>query len=70
MKPIHILLSFFLSFLPSCLSEVQSSKCRSVFSSAQKLEGYKRLDRQLAQFNDYNFVFNSYAMSRQQNQQS
>lgn len=45
----------------------QSSKCRSVFSSAQKLEGYKRLDRQLAQFNDYNFVFTSYA---QQNQQS
>lgn len=49
-----------------CLS-LQSSKCRSVFSSAQKLEGYKRLDRQLAQFNDYNFVFTSYA---QQNQQS
>ncbi|CAB1342860.1 unnamed protein product [Coregonus sp. 'balchen'] len=48
----------------------QSSKCRSVFSSAQKLEGYKRLDRQLAQFNDYNFVFTSYAKSRQQNQQS
>uniref|UniRef100_A0AAY5K248 adenosylmethionine decarboxylase n=1 Tax=Esox lucius TaxID=8010 RepID=A0AAY5K248_ESOLU len=43
----------------------QSSKCRSVFSSAQKLEGYKRLDRQLAQFNDYNFVFTSYAKSRQ-----
>ncbi|TMS12463.1 S-adenosylmethionine decarboxylase proenzyme [Larimichthys crocea] len=48
----------------------QSSKCRSVFSSAQKLEGYKRLDRQLAQFNDYNFVFTSYAQNRQQNQQS
>lgn len=48
----------------------QSSKCRSVFSSAQKLEGYKRVDRQLAQFNDYNFVFTSYAQSRQQNQQS
>ncbi|XP_035630564.1 S-adenosylmethionine decarboxylase proenzyme-like isoform X1 [Oncorhynchus keta] len=48
----------------------QSSKCRSVFSSAQKLEGYKRLDRQLAQFNDYNFVFTSYAKSHQQNQQS
>uniref|UniRef100_A0AAZ3PG13 adenosylmethionine decarboxylase n=2 Tax=Oncorhynchus TaxID=8016 RepID=A0AAZ3PG13_ONCTS len=44
----------------------QSSKCRSVFSSAQKLEGYKRLDRQLAQFNDYNFVFTSYAKSHQQ----
>lgn len=49
---------------------LQSSKCRSVFSSAQKLEGYKRLDRQLAQFNDYNFVFTSYAQHRQQNQQS
>lgn len=49
---------------------LQSSKCRSVFSSAQKLEGYKRLDRQLAQFNDYNFVFTSYAQNRQQNQQS
>lgn len=48
----------------------QSSKCRSVFSSAQKLEGYKRLDRQLAQFNDYNFVFTSYAQHCQQNQQS
>uniref|UniRef100_UPI003AADD5E5 S-adenosylmethionine decarboxylase proenzyme isoform X3 n=1 Tax=Centroberyx gerrardi TaxID=166262 RepID=UPI003AADD5E5 len=48
----------------------QSSKCRSVFSSAQKLEGYKRVDRQLAQFNDYNFVFTSYAKNHQQNQQS
>lgn len=48
----------------------QSSKCRSVFSSAQKLEGYKRLDRQLAQFNDYNFVFTSYAKNCQQNQKS
>ncbi|CAF89845.1 unnamed protein product, partial [Tetraodon nigroviridis] len=46
----------------------QSSKCRSVFSSAQKLEGYKCLDRQLAQFNDYNFVFTSYAQHGQQNQ--
>lgn len=45
---------------------LQSSKCRSVFSSAQKLEGYKRLDRQLAQFNDYNFVFTSYAQKHQQ----
>lgn len=48
----------------------QNSKCRSVFSSAQKLEGFKRLDRQLAQFNDYNFVFTSYTKTRQQNQQS
>lgn len=54
----------------SHFSFLQSSKCRSVFSSAQKLEGYKRLDRQLAQFNDYNFVFTSYAQNRQQNQQS
>ncbi|XP_034017889.1 S-adenosylmethionine decarboxylase proenzyme isoform X1 [Thalassophryne amazonica] len=48
----------------------QRSKCRSVFSSVQKLEGYKRLDRQLAQFNDYNFVFTSYAVNRQQSQKS
>uniref|UniRef100_G3NTR1 adenosylmethionine decarboxylase n=1 Tax=Gasterosteus aculeatus aculeatus TaxID=481459 RepID=G3NTR1_GASAC len=47
----------------------QSSKCRSIFSPAQKVDGYKRLDRQLAQFNEYNFVFTSYAKSRQQNQQ-
>lgn len=52
------------------ISHHQSSKCRSVFTSAQKLEGYKRLDRQLAQFNDYNFVFTSYAKNHQQNQQS
>ncbi|XP_019740528.1 S-adenosylmethionine decarboxylase proenzyme isoform X2 [Hippocampus comes] len=48
----------------------QSSKCRSVFSSTQKLDGFKRLDRQLAQFNDYNFVFTSYAKNCQQNQKS
>lgn len=48
----------------------QSSKCRSVFSSAQKLDGYKRLDRQLAQFNDYNFVFTSYAKTCPQSQKS
>uniref|UniRef100_A0A3Q4H361 adenosylmethionine decarboxylase n=1 Tax=Neolamprologus brichardi TaxID=32507 RepID=A0A3Q4H361_NEOBR len=47
----------------------QSSKCRSVFSTPPKMEGYKRLDRQLAQFNDYNFVFTSYTKNRQQNQQ-
>uniref|UniRef100_A0A8C0YL63 adenosylmethionine decarboxylase n=2 Tax=Cyprinus carpio TaxID=7962 RepID=A0A8C0YL63_CYPCA len=46
----------------------QSSKCRSVFSSAQKLEGYRLLDRQLAHFNDYNFVFTSYTKNRQQKQ--
>lgn len=48
----------------------QSSKCRSVFSSAQKLDGYKRLDRQLAQFNDYNFVFTSYAKTCPQSKTS
>ncbi|KAM8999983.1 S-adenosylmethionine decarboxylase proenzyme [Antechinus flavipes] len=46
----------------------QSSKCRTVFSSAQKIEGFKRLDRQIAQFNDYNFVFTSFAKNRQQQQ--
>ncbi|XP_067402700.1 S-adenosylmethionine decarboxylase proenzyme [Emydura macquarii macquarii] len=44
----------------------QSSKCRTVFSSAQKIEGFKRLDRQIAQFNDYNFVFTSFAKKQQQ----
>jgi S-adenosylmethionine decarboxylase len=39
-----------------------------VFSSAQKLEGFRRMDRQLAQFNDYNFVFTSYVKNH--NQQS
>ncbi|KAJ3607107.1 hypothetical protein NHX12_026621 [Muraenolepis orangiensis] len=47
---------------------VEISKCRSVFSSAQKMEGFKRQDRQLAQFNDYNFVFTSYVKNL--NQQS
>ncbi|XP_054830145.1 S-adenosylmethionine decarboxylase proenzyme [Eublepharis macularius] len=44
----------------------QSSKCRTVFSSAQKIEGFKRLDRQIAQFSDYNFVFTSFAKNKQQ----
>ncbi|XP_061479607.1 S-adenosylmethionine decarboxylase proenzyme [Rhineura floridana] len=44
----------------------QSSKCRTVFSSSQKIEGFKRLDRQIAQFNDYNFVFTSFAKNKQQ----
>ncbi|XP_077443041.1 S-adenosylmethionine decarboxylase proenzyme isoform X1 [Stigmatopora argus] len=48
----------------------QSSKCRSVFASTPKLDGFKRLDRQLAQFNDYNFVFTSYAKTCQKNQKS
>ncbi|XP_006123268.1 S-adenosylmethionine decarboxylase proenzyme [Pelodiscus sinensis] len=44
----------------------QSSKCRTVFSSAQKIEGFKHVDRQIAQFNDYNFVFTSFAKKQQQ----
>lgn len=44
----------------------QSSKCRTVFSSIQKIEGFKRLDRQFAQFNEYNFVFTSFAKNVQQ----
>ncbi|XP_019393459.1 PREDICTED: S-adenosylmethionine decarboxylase proenzyme isoform X1 [Crocodylus porosus] len=44
----------------------QSSKCRTVSSSAQKIEGFKILDRQIAQFSDYNFVFTSFAKNRQQ----
>ncbi|PKU48235.1 s-adenosylmethionine decarboxylase hypothetical protein [Limosa lapponica baueri] len=44
----------------------QSSKCRTVFSSAQKIEGFKRLDHQIAQFSDYNFVFTSFTKNRQQ----
>lgn len=55
-----------LSFVSS--RSQQSSKCRSVFSPAQKIEGFRRLDRQLAHFNDYNFVFTSYAKNRPQNQ--
>ncbi|KTG39361.1 hypothetical protein cypCar_00022902 [Cyprinus carpio] len=46
--------------------KTDSSKCRSVFTSAQRLEGYRLLDRQLAHFNDYNFVFTSYAKSQKQ----
>ncbi|KAM9382836.1 S-adenosylmethionine decarboxylase proenzyme isoform X1 [Gavia stellata] len=44
----------------------QSSKCRTVFSSAQKIEGFKRLDHQIAQFSDYNFVFTSFTKNCQQ----
>uniref|UniRef100_A0A8C5Q582 S-adenosylmethionine decarboxylase proenzyme n=1 Tax=Leptobrachium leishanense TaxID=445787 RepID=A0A8C5Q582_9ANUR len=44
----------------------QSSKCRAAFSSAQKIEGFKRIDRQFAQFNDYNFVFTSFAKNKLQ----
>lgn len=35
-------------------------------SSAQKIDGFKILDRQIAQFSDYNFVFTSFAKNRQQ----
>ena len=35
----------------------QSSKCHTVLSLPQKIEGFKRLDCQSAMFNDYNFVF-------------
>lgn len=44
----------------------QSSKCRTVLSSPQKIEGFKRLDCQSAMFNDYNFVFTSFAKKQQQ----
>ncbi|XP_069090707.1 S-adenosylmethionine decarboxylase proenzyme isoform X1 [Pleurodeles waltl] len=43
-----------------------SSKCRTMFTSAQKIEGFKRLDRQFAQFNNYNFVFTSFVKNLQQ----
>ncbi|XP_005990936.1 S-adenosylmethionine decarboxylase proenzyme isoform X2 [Latimeria chalumnae] len=43
----------------------QSSKCRTAYSSTQKIEGFKRLDRQFAQFNSYNFVFTSFAKNCQ-----
>uniref|UniRef100_A0A8C5W638 Uncharacterized protein n=1 Tax=Microcebus murinus TaxID=30608 RepID=A0A8C5W638_MICMU len=46
----------------------QSSKCRTVLASPQKIEGFKRLDCQSAMFNDYNFVFTSFAKKQQQQQ--
>uniref|UniRef100_UPI00398F575A S-adenosylmethionine decarboxylase proenzyme isoform X4 n=1 Tax=Pristiophorus japonicus TaxID=55135 RepID=UPI00398F575A len=46
----------------------QNSKCRSSFSSPQIIEGFKRLDRQCAQFNEYNFVFTSYVKNCQRQQ--
>ncbi|KAL4839216.1 hypothetical protein H8958_015874 [Nasalis larvatus] len=45
-----------------------SSKCRTVLASPQKIEGFKRLDCQSAMFNDYNFVFTSFAKKQQQQQ--
>ncbi|XP_018415789.1 PREDICTED: S-adenosylmethionine decarboxylase proenzyme isoform X2 [Nanorana parkeri] len=44
----------------------QSSKCRTTFTCAQKIDGFKRLDRQFAQFNIYNFVFTSFAKCQPQ----
>ncbi|KAM6175320.1 S-adenosylmethionine decarboxylase proenzyme-like [Erethizon dorsatum] len=46
----------------------QSSKCCTVLSSLQKIEGFKHLDCQSATFNDYNFVFTSFAKKQQQQQ--
>ncbi|XP_053463091.1 S-adenosylmethionine decarboxylase proenzyme-like [Nycticebus coucang] len=46
----------------------QSYKCRTVLSSPQKIEDFKCLDRQSAKFNDYNFVFTSFAKKQQQQQ--
>ncbi|XP_032458644.1 S-adenosylmethionine decarboxylase proenzyme-like isoform X2 [Phocoena sinus] len=46
----------------------QSSKCCTVLSSPQKIGGFKRLDCQSATFNDYNFVFTSFAKKQQQQQ--
>ncbi|TKC46145.1 hypothetical protein EI555_017702 [Monodon monoceros] len=50
----------------------QSSKCCTVLSSPQKIEGFKRLDCQSAMFNDYNFAFffffTSFAKKQQQQQ--
>ncbi|XP_012877817.1 PREDICTED: S-adenosylmethionine decarboxylase proenzyme [Dipodomys ordii] len=52
----------------SGFDSIQSSKCRTVLSSPQKIEGFKRLDCQSAMFNDYNFVFTSFAKKQQQQQ--
>ncbi|EHB09700.1 S-adenosylmethionine decarboxylase proenzyme [Heterocephalus glaber] len=46
----------------------QSSKCHTVLSSPQKIEGFKCLDCQSAMFSDYNFVFTSFAKKQQQQQ--
>uniref|UniRef100_A0A5F4WLA7 Adenosylmethionine decarboxylase n=1 Tax=Callithrix jacchus TaxID=9483 RepID=A0A5F4WLA7_CALJA len=46
----------------------QSSKCRTVLSLPQKTEGFKCLDCHSAMFNDYNFVFTSFAKKQQQQQ--
>ncbi|XP_032758259.1 S-adenosylmethionine decarboxylase proenzyme-like [Rattus rattus] len=44
----------------------QSSKCRTMFSSPQKISSFKHLDCQSAISNDYNFVFTSFAKKQQQ----
>ncbi|XP_053434667.1 S-adenosylmethionine decarboxylase proenzyme 1-like [Nycticebus coucang] len=44
----------------------QSSKCRTVLSLPQKIEGFKRLDCQSAMFSDCSFVFTSFAKKQQQ----
>uniref|UniRef100_H0XPY2 adenosylmethionine decarboxylase n=1 Tax=Otolemur garnettii TaxID=30611 RepID=H0XPY2_OTOGA len=46
----------------------QSSKCCTVLSLPQKIGGFKHLDCQSAMFNDYNFVFISFAKKKQQQQ--
>ncbi|XP_049488592.1 S-adenosylmethionine decarboxylase proenzyme-like [Panthera uncia] len=46
----------------------KSSKCCTVLSLPQKIEGFKHLDYQSAMFNDYNFVFTSFAKKQQQQQ--
>uniref|UniRef100_A0A2I2Y266 Uncharacterized protein n=1 Tax=Gorilla gorilla gorilla TaxID=9595 RepID=A0A2I2Y266_GORGO len=63
--------SFYVSFETNLTRKIcdhfvnQSSKCRAVFSSPQKIEGFKRLDCQSAMFNDYDFVFTSFAKKQQ-----
>uniref|UniRef100_A0A8C9D135 Adenosylmethionine decarboxylase n=1 Tax=Panthera leo TaxID=9689 RepID=A0A8C9D135_PANLE len=46
----------------------QSSKCHTVLSSPQKIEGFKCFACQSVMFNDYNFVFTSFAKKHQQQQ--
>ncbi|XP_030182389.1 LOW QUALITY PROTEIN: S-adenosylmethionine decarboxylase proenzyme 1-like [Lynx canadensis] len=46
----------------------QSSKCCTVLSSPQKIEGFKCFACQSIMFNDYNFVFTSFAKKHQQQQ--
>lgn len=48
-------------FVTTLFKTNQSSKCRTVLSSPQKIEGLNCLDCQSTLFNDYNFVFTSFA---------